>query len=130
MRSSTPNAFTVTSCAPRAGPYDLGGATVESILPKPTYPDSPFFAISLAAYLPIHQLGYTVEELLAEPYRHTLHRCWMGPMTWDKSPRLCPLTRSRFCGPTTRRTSGPTSTTLSVRHYSITTPIPEPRMRR
>ena len=64
------NEFTVTACAPCAGPYDLGGATIESHtgqsqLSRPTVFRNP----CLAAYLPIHQLGDTLEELLAPPYR-------------------------------------------------------------
>jgi len=65
------NEFTVTACAPCAGPYDLGGVTVEGILANP-YPRPLLFAIILASYLPIYQLGDTLEELLAEPYRRTL----------------------------------------------------------
>ncbi len=64
--------FTVTASAPCAGPYDLGGATIESLLTDPAYPNPWFFPIVLAAYLPIYQLGDTLEELLAPPYRSTL----------------------------------------------------------
>ena len=67
-----PNEFTVTACAPCAGPYDLGGVTVDEILANRDYPGSLFFAMILTAYLPIYQLGDTLEELLAEPYRQTL----------------------------------------------------------
>jgi len=66
------NEFTVTACAPRAGPYDLGGATVERILADPAYPNPWYFPIILASYLPIYQLGDTLEEFLAPPYRSTL----------------------------------------------------------
>ncbi|MHB1310174.1 MAG: lipase family protein, partial [Limisphaerales bacterium] len=64
--------FTVTASAPCAGVYDLGGVTIEGILANSSYPGSLFFAPILAAYLPIYQLGDTLEELLAEPYRRTL----------------------------------------------------------
>jgi len=66
------NEFTVTACAPCAGPYDLGGATTESLLSDPAYPTPLYSALLLAAYLPIYQLGDTLEELLAEPYRSKL----------------------------------------------------------
>jgi hypothetical protein len=66
------NEFTVTASAPCAGVYDLGGVTVERILANPVYPQPLLFAIILASYLPIYQLGDTLEELLAEPYRRTL----------------------------------------------------------
>ena len=66
------NEFAVTASAPCAGPYDLGGVTTESLLTDPAYPAPLTFAILLAAYMPIYQLGDTLEELLAEPYRSTL----------------------------------------------------------
>ena len=66
------NEFTVTASAPCAGPYDLGGVTIEGILANPAYPRPLLFAFILASYLPIYQLGDTMEELLAEPYRRTL----------------------------------------------------------
>jgi hypothetical protein len=66
------NEFTVTASAPCAGTYDLGGITVESILANPDYPIAYPFAMILASYLPIYQLGDTLEELLAEPYRSLL----------------------------------------------------------
>lgn len=66
------NEFAVTAGAPCAGPYDLGGATIETLLTDPAYPNPWFFSILLAAYLPIYQLGDTLEELLAPPYRSTL----------------------------------------------------------
>jgi len=65
------NEFTVTASSPCAGPYDLGGVTVESILTN-SYPDPVPFALLLAACLPIYQLADTLEELLATPYRSTL----------------------------------------------------------
>ncbi len=64
--------FQVTASAPCAGPYDLGGVTIESILANPNYVAPPFFAMMLASYLPLYQLGDTLEEVLAEPYRRTL----------------------------------------------------------
>ncbi len=64
------NEFTVTACAPSSGPYDLGGVTIRSMLTDPAYPG--YFPIILAAYLPLYQLGDTLEELLAPPYRSTL----------------------------------------------------------
>ena len=76
------NEFTVTACAPCAGPYDLGGATIESVLTVPTYPDPWYFPILLAAYLPIYQLGDTLEELLAPPYRSTLPPLLDGAHDW------------------------------------------------
>ena len=66
------NEFSVTASAPCAGPYDLGGVTIEEGVANPNYTGPAFFALMLASYLPIYQLGDTVEELLAEPYRRTL----------------------------------------------------------
>ncbi len=76
------NEFTVTACAPCAGPYDLGGATIESLLTDPAYPHPSYFSILLAAYLPIYQLGDTMEELLAPPYRSTLLPLLGGAHDW------------------------------------------------
>jgi pimeloyl-ACP methyl ester carboxylesterase len=64
--------FQVTASAPCAGPYDLGGVMIESILANPNYVAPPFFAIMLASYLPLYRLGETLEQVLAEPYRRTL----------------------------------------------------------
>ena len=64
--------FSVTASAPCAGAYDLGGVTIDGILASPNYPGSAFFGIMVASYLPIYQLGETLEEVLAEPYRRTL----------------------------------------------------------
>lgn len=66
------NEFTVTASAPCAGPYDLGGATIGSMLTNSAYPIPWVFSLVTAAYLPIYQLGDTLEELLASPYRGTL----------------------------------------------------------
>ena len=67
-----PDEFTVTASAPCAGVYDSGGVTFEATLKDPNYPVAYPFAMILASYLPIYQLGDTLEELLAEPYRRTL----------------------------------------------------------
>jgi pimeloyl-ACP methyl ester carboxylesterase len=66
------NEFSVTASAPCAGAYDVGGVTIEGIVANPNYAGPAFFALMLASYLPIYQLGDTLEELLAEPYRRTL----------------------------------------------------------
>jgi len=77
------NEFTVTACAPSSGPYDLGGATIEAMLTNPNYPSPVPFAMFLAAYLPIYQLGDTLEELLAPPYRTTLPPLLDGTHSFD-----------------------------------------------
>lgn len=67
------NEFAVTASAPAAGAYDLGGVAVDSVLANPTANPNPWYlAQILAAYLPIYNLGATLEEVLAEPYRRTL----------------------------------------------------------
>ena len=48
----------------------------------PFAPHPVYFSILLAAYLPIYQLGDTVEELLAEPYRRTLPPLLDGTHDW------------------------------------------------
>lgn len=76
------NEFTVTASAPCAGPYDLGGVTIQSLLTDPAYPHPSYFSLLLAAYLPIYQLGDTLEELLAPPYRSTLPPLLDGAHDW------------------------------------------------
>ena len=71
LESFYTNEFTVTASGPCAGPYDLGGVTVAGLLANP-YPRPLLFTFVLASWLPIYQLGDTLEGLLAEPYRHTL----------------------------------------------------------
>jgi hypothetical protein len=78
------NELTVTASAPCAGPYDLGGATIESLLTDPAYPNPWYFSILLASYLPIYQLGDTLEELLASPYRSTLPPLLDGNHTMEQ----------------------------------------------
>ena len=65
--------FTVTACAPMAGPYDLT-ESVRHVLTNPDYPYPAFVAIILAAWLPIYDWDTTLEEMLAEPYDTTLTR--------------------------------------------------------
>lgn len=72
LEASHGDEFTVTASAPCAGTYDLGGVSAESMLSGSSYPIAYPFAMILASYLPIYQLGETLEELLAEPYRRTL----------------------------------------------------------
>ena len=48
----------------------------------PAYPHPWYFPIVLAAYLPIYQLGDTLEELLAPPYRSTLPPLLDGTHDW------------------------------------------------
>jgi pimeloyl-ACP methyl ester carboxylesterase len=84
------NEFSVTACAPCAGPYDLGSATIESMLTNSHYPSSVSFAMCLAAYLPIYQLGDTLEELLAPPYRSTLPPLLDGAHNYDQLAAALP----------------------------------------
>lgn len=72
LEASHADEFTVTASAPCAGTYDLGGVTFEDMLADPSYPIAYPFAMIVAAYLPTYQLGDTLEDLLAEPYRRTL----------------------------------------------------------
>src|SRR5207237_1029128 len=71
-------------------PYDLGGATIESILTSSNYPGRGFFALALASYLPIYQLGDTLEELLVEPYGHTLPPLLDGAHTYNQLAAALP----------------------------------------
>jgi pimeloyl-ACP methyl ester carboxylesterase len=94
LESFHANEFTVTASAPCAGTYDLGGATFEEMAANRNYPVSYPFAMILAAYLPIYQLGDTLEELLAEPYRRTLPSLLDG--THDESQISAVLPKDPF----------------------------------
>jgi len=65
------NEFTVTACAPMAGPYDLSG-TVLTILNNPNFPIRAPFPYGVAGLLPIYRYADTLEELLRPPYDQTL----------------------------------------------------------
>ena len=84
------NEFTVTASAPCAGVYDLGATTIEYMLTNATYPSSVPFALLLTAYLPIYQLGDTLEELLAPPYRSTLPPLLDGAHSFDQLTAALP----------------------------------------
>ena len=76
--------FTVTASAPSAGTYDLGGVTTESLISSTNYSIAYPFAMVVASYLPIYQLGDTLEELLAEPYRSRLPSLLGGAHTAEQ----------------------------------------------
>jgi Secretory lipase len=65
------NEFTVTACAPMAGPYDMSD-TAFIVLNNTNYPVRAYFPYVVAAWLPIYHLADTLEELLQPPYDQTL----------------------------------------------------------
>jgi len=90
LESFHTNEFTVTASAPCAGTYDLGGVTTETLLSSTNYPIAYPFAMVLASYLPIYQLGDTIEELLAEPYRSRLPSLLGGAHDSDQINAVLP----------------------------------------
>ncbi len=59
--------FTVTASAPMAGPYDLSGVTLDFALANRVFPNAAV-PLVLASFLPIYDLGDTLEGLLRAPY--------------------------------------------------------------
>ena len=66
------NEFTVTACAPMAGPYDLSGVTTADFLSGRTEPNPYYFIYLLAAYQAVYHLAPSLADLLAPPYNTTL----------------------------------------------------------
>ena len=66
------NEFTVTACAPMAGPYDLSGVTTTNFLSGVAQPDPYYFLYLLGAYQEVYQLAPSLASLLAPPYDTTL----------------------------------------------------------
>ncbi|MCB1096140.1 MAG: SUMF1/EgtB/PvdO family nonheme iron enzyme [Verrucomicrobiae bacterium] len=74
--------FTVTSSAPMAGPYDMS-ASLRYLLSTPDYPTPLFFAYVLAAWMPIYELGETLEEFFAPTFDQRLVPKLDGNATFD-----------------------------------------------
>ena len=64
--------FTVTACAPMAGPYDLSGVTTTNFLSGVAQPNPYYFLYLLGAYQDVYQLAPSLASLLAPPYDTTL----------------------------------------------------------
>jgi hypothetical protein len=66
------NEFTVTACAPMAGPYDLSGVTTDDFLNGVPNPNPYYFLYLLGAYQEVYHLAPNLASLLAPPYNATL----------------------------------------------------------
>ena len=66
------NEFTITACAPMAGPYDLSGVTTDDFLNGVPNPNPYYFLYLLAAYQDVYHLAPDLASLLAPPYNATL----------------------------------------------------------
>jgi hypothetical protein len=66
------NEFTVTACAPMAGPYDLSGVTTDDFLNGVPNPNPYYILCLLGAYQDVYHLGPSLASLLAPPYDATL----------------------------------------------------------
>ena len=72
------NEFTVTACAPMAGPYDLSGVELNDIL-SPRCPPNPYYAAYvLVAYQSLYSLAPSWADLLAPPYNSTIPPLFNG----------------------------------------------------
>jgi len=66
------NEFTVTACAPMAGPYDLSGVTTTNFLSGVAQPNPYYFLYLLGAYQEVYQFAPSLASILASPYDTTL----------------------------------------------------------
>ena len=73
--------FTVTACAPMAGPYDLSGVTTDDGLSGRLPPNPYYFAYILAAYQGIYHLADSWSDLLDSPYDVTIPPLMNGSHT-------------------------------------------------
>jgi len=72
------NEFTVTACAPMAGPYDMSGVELNDIL-SPRCPPNPYYAAYvLVAYQSLYSLAPSWADLLAPPYNSTIPPLFNG----------------------------------------------------
>ena len=62
------NEFTVTACAPMAGPYDLSGVTTTNFLSGVAQPNPYYFLYLLGAYQEVYQFAPSLGSILASPY--------------------------------------------------------------
>jgi hypothetical protein len=66
------NEFTVTACAPMAGPYDLSGVTTTNFLSGSLPPNPYYLLYLLAAYQSVYHFANSLSDLLATNYAITL----------------------------------------------------------
>jgi hypothetical protein len=66
------NEFTITACAPMAGPYDMSGVTTEDFLNGVPNPNPYYLLCLLGAYQDVYHLAPDLAGLLAPPYNVTL----------------------------------------------------------
>ncbi len=72
------NEFTVTACAPMAGPYDMSGVELNDIL-SPRCPPNPYYAAYvLVAYQSVYSLAPGWADLLVPPYNTTIPPLFNG----------------------------------------------------
>jgi hypothetical protein len=66
------NEFTVTACAPMAGPYDMSGTMVQDFLSNRAMPNPYYLFYLLAAYQSIYHVAASFSDILASPFDRTL----------------------------------------------------------
>ena len=72
------NEFTVTACAPMAGPYDLSGTELNDILSPRCLPDPYWVGYVLVAYQSVYHLAPSWSDLLVPPYDTTIPPLFNG----------------------------------------------------
>jgi pimeloyl-ACP methyl ester carboxylesterase len=66
------NEFSVTACAPMAGPYDLSGVTTTNFLSAVAQPNPYYFLYLLGAYEDVYHFAPSLASILTPPYDTTL----------------------------------------------------------
>jgi pimeloyl-ACP methyl ester carboxylesterase len=68
LEADYPGEFTVTACAPMAGPYDLSGTSFPQALSNPSSATSYYAAYLLVAYNSVYSLFSSLSEVFTSPY--------------------------------------------------------------
>ena len=72
------NEFTVTACAPMAGPYDMSGTELNDMLSPRCPPNAYDAAYVVVAYQSVYSLAPSWSDLLAPPYDTTIPPLFNG----------------------------------------------------
>lgn len=84
--------FTITACAPMAGPYDLTGTT-KTILGQATYNSPTYIAFLLTAYNYIY--GWNrIDDIFKAPYANMMYDLFDGSNSYSEINNSLPITIS------------------------------------
>jgi hypothetical protein len=93
------NEFTVTACAPMAGPYDMSGVELNDILSGRCVPDPYYVAYVLVAYQSVYSLAPGWSDLFAPPYDATIPPLFNGNTTNTVINSALPCDVTTFLAP-------------------------------